>query len=82
MSETMSKDRILPNPHLFKCQMLLVRFGQMDHVIIDRAYLRCLSHDQGRDHIFISFLNNILHIHLSDKYYINQLPSYSSYYHP
>ena len=46
--------------------MLLVRFGQMNHVIIDRAYLKCLSHDQGQEETY----NNILHIYLSDKYYI------------
>ena len=30
------------------CQMLLVRFAQIDHVNIDRAYLRCSSLDQGQ----------------------------------
>ena len=54
------------------CQMLLVRFGQIDHMIIDRAYLRCLSHDQGQDRIFIFiFKHHLSHIHLSDKYYNN-----------
>ena len=64
------------------CQMLLVRFEDIDHVIIDRAYLRCSSLDQGQDDLNNLNNNIIFYIHLSDKCYINQLPLYSSYYHP
>ncbi len=47
------------------CQMLLVRFAQIDHVIIDRAYLRCSSLDQGQDSFYNSFFKNIFHIQSS-----------------
>ena len=45
--------------------MLLARFDEIDHVIIDRAYLRCSSLDQGRDHLdhhlLHTFIRQMLH---------------------